>query len=61
MSAVNLPLPSECPDCGFENLNIFGTRINGKVSVEIRCMKCGKPILMSTVKKVERAREEPSR
>ena len=34
-------LPGRC-DCGSENLNIWGTRIEGRVRIDVRCMRCGK-------------------
>ena len=40
---VELELPEICP-CGFSNLNIWGTRTDSRVNVEIRCMRCGKPL-----------------
>jgi len=41
--SVEVKLPEKCT-CGFENLKIWGTRIMGQVNVEVRCMKCGKPL-----------------
>lgn len=41
---MNLPLPSKCPECGFENIYVWGTRINGVVKIEVRCCRCGKPL-----------------
>ena len=42
---VELELPESCP-CGFSNLKIHGTRTNGRLDVEIRCMRCGKPLVV---------------
>jgi hypothetical protein len=41
---AELELPDRC-ECGFSNLNIWGTRTNGSLKVEIRCMRCGKPLV----------------
>ncbi len=41
---VGLELPERCR-CGFTNLNIWGTRTNGRLDVEVRCMRCGKPLV----------------
>lgn len=38
---TKIELPDGC-ECGFENLKIWGTRIRGNVSIEVRCMSCGK-------------------
>ena len=40
---VEVELPERCP-CGFSNLNIWGTRTNGRLDVEVRCMRCGNPL-----------------
>ncbi len=40
---VELGLPERCR-CGFFNLNIWGTRTNGRLDVEVRCMRCGEPL-----------------
>ena len=41
---VELELPERC-QCDFPNLNIHGTRIFGSLKIEIRCMRCGKPLV----------------
>jgi len=41
--SVEVKLPEKCT-CGFENLNIWGTRIKGRLKIEVRCSKCGKPL-----------------
>lgn len=38
---LNVELPGRC-DCGSENLKIWGTRIEGRVRIKVRCMRCGK-------------------
>ena len=38
---VRIELPEKC-GCGSENLKVWGTRINGRVKVDVRCMRCGK-------------------
>lgn len=40
---MELVLADEC-ECGFKNLNIWGTRTNGSLRVEVRCMRCGKSL-----------------
>ena len=50
VKTVELELPERCR-CGFSNLNIWGTRMNGRLRIEVRCMRCGKPL-----SKVERDR-----
>ncbi len=42
---VELELPERCL-CGFSNLNIWGTRTNGRLKIEARCMRCGKPVVV---------------
>lgn len=37
---LNVKLPELC-DCGSENLKIWGTRIDGRVRIDVRCMRCG--------------------
>jgi len=44
---VDFWIPDVCPHCGFENFNIHGNRINGKLYIDIRCTRCGKPCKMS--------------
>jgi len=38
---LKVGLPEKCV-CGSENLKIWGTRLNGRVKVELRCIRCGK-------------------
>ena len=40
---VELELPERC-QCDFPNLNIHGTRIFGRLKIEVKCMKCGTPL-----------------
>jgi len=42
---VELELPERC-QCDFPNLKIHGTRISGRLKIEIRCMRCGKPLVV---------------
>ncbi len=42
---VELELPESCP-CGFSDLKIHGTRINGRIKIEVQCMRCGKPLVL---------------
>ncbi len=37
---LRLELPEKC-GCGSENLNVWGTRIERRVKVDVRCMRCG--------------------
>ncbi|MBA7633206.1 hypothetical protein ES703_40768 [subsurface metagenome] len=46
-----LELPESCHWCGLSNLKIWGTRTNGRLVVEVRCMRCGKPL--SKVERLE--------
>ena len=38
---LTFELPEKC-GCGFDNLKMFGNRLNGRVTVDVRCMRCGK-------------------
>ena len=42
--SLEILLPDIC-ECGFSSLKIWGRRINGMVKVEVRCMRCEKPLL----------------
>ena len=42
---IEIEIPESCHECGFENLNIRGSRLNGRIKVEVRCMRCGKPLV----------------
>jgi len=46
--SLEIELADKC-ECGFPNLNIWGTRTNGSLKLDVRCMRCGKPLF-----KVER-------
>ena len=39
-----IEIPESCYKCGLSNVNIWGTRTNGILRVEVRCMRCGKPL-----------------
>ena len=39
-----LEIPESCDGCGFSNFKIWGTRMNGRLVVTVRCMRCGKPL-----------------
>ena len=41
---ITLTLSDSCPICEFKNLIIYGTRINGKTEINIKCMRCGNKI-----------------
>jgi len=38
---LKVELPERC-GCGSENLKIWGVRIDGRVRLKVRCMRCGK-------------------
>ena len=40
--ALELELPESCDGCGFSNIRIWGTRMNGSLVVTVRCDRCGK-------------------
>jgi len=44
VKSLEIEIPESCYKCGFFNLNIHGTRTNGRLRVEVRCMQCGKPL-----------------
>jgi len=39
---VTIAIPRECPECGFGNFNVWGTKMNGMISIVVKCMRCGK-------------------
>jgi len=39
---LELDLPESCDGCGFSNIRIWGTRMNGCLVVKVRCDRCGK-------------------
>lgn len=49
--SLELEIPESCYWCGLSNFKIWGTRINGRLVVEVRCMRCGKPL--SKVERLE--------
>ena len=38
---LKLEIPETC-QCGFRNFYVWGTRTNGKIHIEVRCMSCGR-------------------
>ncbi|MFP3952489.1 MAG: hypothetical protein ACLFVP_10170 [Candidatus Bathyarchaeia archaeon] len=42
-------LPENCTECDSSNLKITGTRISGRVQIEVRCLRCGE-VLWKNVK-----------
>jgi hypothetical protein len=38
---LEIELPENC-GCGSKNMKIWGTKIDGRVGLEVRCMRCGK-------------------
>ena len=49
--SLELELPESCDGCGLSNYKIWGTRMNGRLVVTVRCMRCGKPL--SKVERLE--------
>lgn len=41
---LDIEIPESCYECGLSNVNIWGTRTNGRLRVEVKCMRCGKPL-----------------
>ncbi len=41
--SLEIELADKC-ECGFPNLNIWGTRTHGRLKLDVRCMRCGKPL-----------------
>lgn len=41
ISEVKLSIPESC-ECGYHNFKVFALRIDGDMTVEIRCLWCGK-------------------
>jgi len=39
---VSIDIPRECHECGFGNFNVWGTKMNGMISIVVKCMRCGK-------------------
>ncbi len=39
---ITIEIPKECPECGFKNFNVWGTKMNGMVNIVVKCMRCGK-------------------
>jgi len=38
---VELNIPEAC-ECGCHNFKVYALRIDGNMTVEIRCLRCGK-------------------
>jgi len=43
---MSIEFSDECPHCNFHNMNIWGTIIDGTSKIDVRCMRCGKPLLL---------------
>jgi hypothetical protein len=41
-----ITVPERCKYCDYHNFKIWGTRIQDKISLEVRCSKCGKIVNM---------------
>ena len=39
---AEIEIPDKCSECGFENVNIWGTKIQGELNISVKCAKCGK-------------------
>jgi DNA-directed RNA polymerase subunit RPC12/RpoP len=39
---VAIEIPRECPECGFRNFYVWGTKMNGIINIVVKCMRCGK-------------------
>ena len=40
---MEIELADKC-ECGFPNLNIWGTRMKGSLKLDVRFMRCGTPL-----------------
>ena len=49
MERILLSLKEICDKCSSTNINIWGTAMNGKLSIQTRCMRCG--TILSDIKK----------
>jgi ribosomal protein L37E len=38
---LEVEMPEKCLKCGFENFNVWGTKLKGVVKIQVRCMRCG--------------------
>jgi superfamily II helicase len=38
---LSIEMPETCPKCQFSNFYLWGTKINGCIHVEFRCIRCG--------------------
>jgi len=45
---VDLELPERCL-CGFSDLSVHGNWTNGRIKIEARCMRCGKPVIVVNI------------
>ena len=41
---VELEIPDTCDKCDGESMNIWGTKIQGRINVKISCARCGKAL-----------------
>ena len=41
---VELDIPNLCDNCHGESMNIWGTKIQGRINVKISCTRCGKAL-----------------
>ncbi|UCH57532.1 MAG: hypothetical protein JSV18_01020 [Candidatus Bathyarchaeota archaeon] len=40
-ATITIDIPREFPRCGFKNFNVWGTKMNGLISIIVKCMRCG--------------------
>lgn len=56
---LSIEFLDKCPNCNFDNKNIWGTIVNDITNIDVRCIRCGKPLLIdhkpipNTPKKVQ--------
>jgi len=41
-NSLVINLPNTCRHCGCKNLKFDGTRTNGRIHAQLRCISCGK-------------------
>lgn len=39
---IDIEIPVECTNCKFSNFYVWGTLVNSRLKIEVRCIKCGK-------------------
>ncbi len=41
VDSLIITMPETCRHCGFKNLKFNGTRTDGRIQAQLRCMSCG--------------------